>query len=147
DDDVDDDVDDDDVDDDVDDDDVDDDDVDDDDIFGVDDDDDDDLLDKIGNYKNPGFDSSRKNVVPDYRLRVAINKELERQNRTGWLTEEDLAELVELDADSYEIKSIEGLEFAVNLKLCDLSDNEIFDISPLEGLVNLKSWTFPTMKR
>lgn len=51
--------------------------------------------------------------------------------------ESDLQSLTELDASSSGIRTLQGIEYAVNLQELDLSMNKIADLEPLEGLSEL----------
>ncbi|NLY08884.1 MAG: hypothetical protein GXZ11_03150 [Tissierellia bacterium] len=95
--------------------------------------------------------------IVDEKLLYAINKTLD-ENRSGTekVTIEEMESLVELDAsiklkaelitgygakvDKYTrgIKSIEGLETAVNLEKLILQENDISDLEPISKLTKLK---------
>lgn len=85
----------------------------------------------------PVPDPNIRNVVPDVHLRIAINKQLDRENYAGWITEDDLSDLTVLDAESSDIKSIEGLQYAVHLTHLDLSENDIRNLQPIGALTSL----------
>ena len=86
--------------------------------------------------------------IPDPNLRAAI--ELALNKRVGApITVDDMATLTELTAKNANIGNLSGLEFATNLTQLDLSgeviadalrnSNSVSDLSPLAGLVNLKT--------
>lgn len=52
----------------------------------------------------------------------------------GFLTRSSMARLVTLDARNLDIRSLNGLENAVNLRFLDLSNNQISDLTPLASL-------------
>ena len=102
--------------------------------------------------------------MPDPNLRKAVRLQLEIDVDTP-LTKADMAQLINLDTNRLQvndkIRTLKGLEYAVNLKLLivaqnriqdlrplanltkltflDLGGNAISDISPLAGLVNLEA--------
>ncbi|WP_228469367.1 leucine-rich repeat domain-containing protein [Paenibacillus sp. JNUCC31] len=53
------------------------------------------------------------------------------------LTKEDLESLTDVNLSGKGIKSLQGLEYAVNVTKLSLSGNQIADISPLSDAVNL----------
>ncbi|MDE5759201.1 MAG: leucine-rich repeat domain-containing protein, partial [Allobaculum sp.] len=53
------------------------------------------------------------------------------------LKEEDLLELIQLDASDLDINTLEGLEYAENLERLNLSNNALTNIKPLKNLQNL----------
>ncbi|KAF0094043.1 MAG: putative internalin A [Puniceicoccaceae bacterium 5H] len=82
--------------------------------------------------------------IPDPTLEAKVKEELGIGDRQ--LTQADMLELTELNL-SYEeytesdvrIQSIEGLQYATNLEVLELGDNDISDITPLQGLEQLSS--------
>ncbi|WP_342562277.1 leucine-rich repeat domain-containing protein [Paenibacillus sp. FSL R7-0345] len=54
------------------------------------------------------------------------------------LTKEDLESLTDVFLSGKGIKSLQGLEYAVNVTTLDLSRNPINDLSPLAGLIKLR---------
>ena len=75
--------------------------------------------------------------IPDANLRAAIEEALSRA-ADDVITEEDMATLIELNADKKEISDLTGLQFATNLEELNISGNPISDLSPLAGLTALK---------
>ena len=73
--------------------------------------------------------------IPDPRLRAAIEEALGK-TRGATINKADMQTLTTLTG-TQGIENIVGLEFATNLKLLDLDDNQILDISALSGLTNL----------
>ena len=69
-------------------------------------------------------------------LEAAIRDALSKP--AGNIYEVDLLELAYLDASSYNIQNLSGLEYCVNLQELYLWDNQISDISALSGLTNLE---------
>lgn len=72
----------------------------------------------------------------DSNLEQAI-KSLLNKNDDESLTKEDLESLTDVPLSGKGIKSLQGLEYAVNLTTLDLSDNQIEDIKPLGKLTKL----------
>ena len=79
-----------------------------------------------------------KDVIKDTELKKAINEALGRGWTNKSISSKDVGLLTELELDNRSIDSIEGLEYAINLKKLDLSDNDIEDISPLKQLKKLE---------
>lgn len=73
---------------------------------------------------------------PDEALEQAVRNRLREWHYP--LTVEKLAKLTTLEAQQAGIKNLSGLEYAVNLKKLDLTDNQISDLSPLRGLQHLE---------
>jgi len=59
----------------------------------------------------------------------------------GDITDADMLTITNLDGIGRNISNISGIEYCLNLKELDLSDNQIIDISALSGLTNLKKLT------
>ncbi|MDQ0720067.1 internalin A [Paenibacillus sp. W4I10] len=72
----------------------------------------------------------------DLNLEQAI-RSLLNKNDDESLTKEDLESLTEVNLSNKGIKSLQGLEYAVNVTKLSLSGNQISDISPLSDSVNL----------
>lgn len=72
----------------------------------------------------------------DPNLEQAI-KSLLNKNDDESLTKEDLESLTDVPLAGKGIKSLQGLEYAVNLTTLDLSDNQIEDVKPLGKLTKL----------
>lgn len=68
----------------------------------------------------------------EFAIRVALNK------LSGAITISDMEKLKSLVAVDFDIYSLEGLQYAVNLEFLNLSINKISDISQLENLTKLK---------
>ncbi len=88
--------------------------------------------------------------IPDDNLRAAIEETLDKAPNAV-ITAEDMATLIELNAANMGISDITGLEFATHLQRLvlgfefatnseriELKGNQISDISPLAGLINLE---------
>ncbi|HBA65222.1 MAG TPA: hypothetical protein DCZ48_03415, partial [Methylococcaceae bacterium] len=71
--------------------------------------------------------------IKDQALRAAINRELNR-NAMDEINHGEMAQLTTLNADGLGISDLTGLEAAINLANLDLRNNQITDISPLDGL-------------
>ena len=73
--------------------------------------------------------------IPDSGLKLAIQSAL---GATGdVITRGDLEALTLLYAEERAIEDLSGLEFATNLQVLDLGDNNLTDISPLASLTQL----------
>lgn len=70
----------------------------------------------------------------DANLKVAIQTQMNVERE---ILESDMEHLTMLNASSIGLKSIKGLEKAVNLEFLFLYDNSIEDLSPLAGLTKL----------
>ncbi|WP_226682000.1 leucine-rich repeat domain-containing protein [Sutcliffiella horikoshii] len=70
----------------------------------------------------------------DANLALAIQTQM---NLTREIRESDMEHITMLDASSFGLTSIKGLEKAVNLEFLFLYDNNIEDLSPLAGLTKL----------
>ncbi len=77
--------------------------------------------------------------LADPGLRRAVEQALGKA--PGSVTEEDLRGLMSLNADSFGVTSLAGLEAASNLEWLTLSGNAIRDLSPLSGLTGLEALT------
>jgi formylglycine-generating enzyme required for sulfatase activity len=73
--------------------------------------------------------------IPDPGLNAAIREALEQPN--GPLTEQDLLSLINLDASSRDVSSVEGLEAARNLERLFLDSNRLTNFSLPGTLTNL----------
>ena len=86
---------------------------------------------------NPGmsleYDAEQIVYFADANLRTAVEEALGISDPTP----AEILGLTSLSAETRGILSVIGLEYAVNLRSLDLSDNEISDISPLSELTNL----------
>ena len=76
--------------------------------------------------------------IPDPNLRAAIAEALGK-NPNAQITVEEMERLgPDLDARNRSIRDLTGLQFATNLIRLNLRDNQISDLSPLAGLINLR---------
>src|SRR6266496_2461958 len=73
--------------------------------------------------------------IPDPGLNAAIREALQKPN--GPLTEQDLLSLINLDASSRDVSSVEGLEAARNLQRLFLDSNRLTNFSLPGTLTNL----------
>ena len=73
--------------------------------------------------------------IPDPGLNAAIREALQQPN--GPLTEQDLLSLINLDASSRDVSSVEGLEAARNLERLFLDSNRLTNFSLPGTLTNL----------
>lgn len=73
----------------------------------------------------------------DEQLEQAI-KEILKKDENAAVTQKDMESLTLVDLSRRGIKSIQGLQYASNLKYVDLSDNEIDDITPLKPLTKIR---------
>ena len=74
--------------------------------------------------------------IPDPNLRAAIAEELGKSPNAP-ITAEEMERLGRLDARNKGIRDLTGIQFAKNLQLLRLPTNQIYDLSPLAGLVEL----------
>lgn len=84
-----------------------------------------------------GVVHANENVIKDKNLKAAINTSLKRDISSD-ITKEDLEGVKEILAPSNHIRSLEGLQYANNLEVLELAENEIIDASPIKDLKNLK---------
>src|SRR4051812_32798710 len=75
--------------------------------------------------------------IPDPVLDAVIREVL--QIPTGPLTVRDMLVLTNLDASNRGVRSLEGLESALNLAMLLLRNDYVASLSPLRGLTNLTS--------
>ena len=88
--------------------------------------------------------------IPDLNLRAAIAEALGK-NPNAPITVKEMERLGRLEARSRDIRDLTGLQFAINLNRLNLGDeggrgNQISDLSPIAGLVNLRNlsiWNSP----
>ncbi|SFU45553.1 Carbohydrate binding module 27 [Clostridium sp. DSM 8431] len=76
-------------------------------------------------------------TVKDANLKSAICKLLNK-SVTDTLTKADMAKVKNLDAKNLGITSLEGLEYATNLRDLDVTGNSITDVTPITSLMSLK---------
>lgn len=74
----------------------------------------------------------------DSQLTLAVKTQAGLEE-TEPLTDEDLENLMELDASGYDISTLQGIEVLINLVHLNLEDNQIEDISQLLQLKNLET--------
>ena len=75
--------------------------------------------------------------IPDSNLRAAIAEALGK-NPNAPITAEEMEGFGRLVARNRDIHDLTGLQFATNLIRLNLRDNQISDLSPLAGLINLR---------
>ncbi len=81
--------------------------------------------------------------IPDTNLRAAIAEALGKSPNTP-ITAEEMERLGRLEVPNRDIRDLTGLRFATNLSRLNLGDsgrsgNQISDLSPIAGLVNLNN--------
>ena len=79
--------------------------------------------------------------IPDPNLRTAI-AEMLNKNPNAPITAEDMKRLTLLDVRNKDIRDLTGLQFATNLWRLVFDDNPVADLTPIVGLVNLRSLAF-----
>ena len=79
--------------------------------------------------------------IPDSNLRTAIAEELGKSVNAP-ITAEDMKRLTLLDVRNKDIRDLTGLQFATNLWRLVFDDNPVADLSPIVGLINLRSLAF-----
>ena len=75
-------------------------------------------------------------TIVDRNLEKALRDALGIQKRA--LTQTDLEKIKTLDASSYGITNLAGLEYAVNVQTLHLYDNKISNLTPLAALTSLR---------
>jgi hypothetical protein len=93
----------------------------------------------VGNFNSACSSNDQAISIPDANLQKAIRDALGKA--TGDLTCLDMALLTELDntvATEKGISSLEGLEFAINLRDAQLGENAITSAAPLKDLKKLE---------
>ena len=83
-------------------------------------------------------EAGQRVAVEDPALRAALNAALGRSALDD-LTRADLALLTSLDLDGRNVRSLRGLEYAVNLRQFTAGNSPIADFSPLSNLTQLAS--------
>lgn len=73
----------------------------------------------------------------DEHLEQAI-KQLLQKNETAAVMQKDMEALTVVDLSKRGIKSLDGLQYAINMTHLDLSNNEINDIDPLKSLTKIR---------
>lgn len=81
--------------------------------------------------------ASQEVSFQDEQLEQAI-KQILKKDENAAVTQKDMESLTLLDLSRRGIKSIQGLQYASNVKYVDLSDNEIDDITPLKPLTKIR---------
>ncbi|AYB44271.1 leucine-rich repeat protein [Paenibacillus lautus] len=81
--------------------------------------------------------ASQEVSFQDEQLEQAI-KQILKKDENAAVTQKDMESLTLLDLSRRGIKSIQGLQYASNVKYVDLSDNEIDDITPLKSLTKIR---------
>ena len=80
--------------------------------------------------------------IPDLNLRAAIAEVLGKGPNAP-ITVEEMERLEpELDVRNRDIRDLTGLQFATNLRLLNLDDNQVSDLSPIAGLIGLHKLRF-----
>ncbi|MCA1031425.1 leucine-rich repeat domain-containing protein [Bacillus timonensis] len=72
----------------------------------------------------------------DGQLELAVRDQLSIYNRD--IYESDMKRLTFLFAAYYDIQSLSGLEYAINLEDLIIFNNQVSDLSPISGLTNLR---------
>ena len=75
--------------------------------------------------------------IPDPNLRAAIAEELGKSPNAP-ITVEEMKGLRRFDLANRGVRDLTGLEFATNLTWLHLPDNQISDLSPIAGLIELR---------
>ena len=79
--------------------------------------------------------------IPDSNLRAVIAEALGKSPNAP-ITAEDMKRLTRLNVDGKDIRDLTGIQFATNLWRLVFDDNPVADLSPIVGLVNLRSLAF-----
>ena len=91
-------------------------------------------------YNASVYAEDAENWMPDPALREAVREALDIPDEIPMLPE-DMARLHQfrLREIDHDIRSLRGLEYAVNLKVLVIDRSEVSDLAPLAGLENLES--------
>lgn len=84
----------------------------------------------------PGGNDDEAVHISDKNLESAIREALEKP--AGNITVGDMANLTGLYAEAKNIQSLEGLQYAVNIEILSLNNNNIENIEPLKELDKIK---------
>ena len=86
-------------------------------------------------------DSQKEINIPDQNLKKVLleNHDIDSD---GKITETDMINILNISAWDKKIKSIEGLQYAINLNTIELGNNEITDITPILNLEKLQCVIF-----
>jgi glucan-binding YG repeat protein/Leucine-rich repeat (LRR) protein len=90
----------------------------------------------ISPFTTPALPTGETVKIEDANLEAAIRNELGLYKRE--LRESDLASLRELYLNNKRIKSLSGLEYAINLEFLSIYGNQIQDLSPLKSIKSLR---------
>ncbi len=90
-----------------------------------------------GKGDSPYFDAWRGQLIADPVLEKLVREELGIGGAP--LRVEDLARLKKLNLYRRGVESLQGLQYATNLEMLEATGNSISDLSPLAGLVSLRS--------
>ena len=80
--------------------------------------------------------------IPDSNLRAAIAEALGKSPNAP-IAVGEMEGLKRLEAWDWGIRDLTGLQFATNLNVLSLGDNQISDLSPIAGLIDLEKLVFP----
>ena len=75
--------------------------------------------------------------IPDPNLRAAIAESLGKSPNAP-ITVEEMEGLRNLDARNRDIHDLTGIQFATNLSLLNIPDNQVSDLSPIARLIELR---------
>ena len=75
--------------------------------------------------------------IPDQNLRAAIAESLGKSPNAP-ITAEEMEGLRNLDARNRDIHDLTGIQFATNLSLLNIQDNQVSDLSPIARLIELR---------
>ncbi len=90
----------------------------------------------VGNTVNIKSVNAQDINIPDVNFRECINAEL-GQGPADNITDAQMSTISILDCASKNIRSIVGAEYLINANILYLDDNQLTDLSPLNGLLNL----------
>ena len=79
--------------------------------------------------------------IPDSSLRAAIAEAL-GQSPNAPITVKEMESLGHLNVPNKGLRDLTGLQFATNIDWLNIEDNQISDLSPIAGLINLKELWF-----
>ena len=84
----------------------------------------------------PVVTSAQIVFIPDSNLRALLEETLDKEPGAT-ITAADMAWITDLDASNWNIRNLTGLEYAINLMVLWLPENDITDLRPLSGLTRL----------
>ena len=80
-------------------------------------------------------------LFPDAKLEAVVRQYVfAKRDNTEPLTADDVKNISTIEGKDKGIRDLRGLEKCTSLALLDLEANDIADLDPIAGLVNIQSW-------